>query len=1019
VRTRVLILLIAATGWPVFAAKPVTIQQLEQVLSASRKKADADLAWQIADQQLTERLSARREAELDAGLPGEMSRQALRAVGDASQFLPPPVAEIPATANPSLAEQKRMMGLVVTYVHDTIPRLPNFFATRKSDRFEDTPQMLNVETLLPYRPMHFLGSRTETILYRDGRDVVEADAALGKKPAPATEGLTAWGVFGPILGTVLVDAAHSQLAWSRWEESETGQTAVFRFAVPKETSHYEVNYCCVSRESATAVADMFPFRRRAGYRGELAIDPASGTILRIAVEADLKPTDPVVKAAILVEYGAVTIGGKQYICPTKSISIAKGQTVLQDRKYKFPLANQLQPLKTSLNESTFFEYHMFRAEAQVLTANAAPENAGNEAKPDTAGASQAAESDPAGSAGAAPHVPGSEAGPAAAAVPVTAPPPTPEPAEWSEDPAAGLPDLPVTTRPVGVDAGFTLRTESRLVDVAVVAYDKKGHAVTDLKASDFEIYDNDKKQGVKYISQAQAGGVVASTSTQTSGPALEPVYSNRAGVALGGDAKAGGTVAATSESTILMIDTSSLAFSDLTYARGEMLRFMKGLAAEEPVGLYVLKSYGFEVLAEPTTDHAKVTEILTKFMPSAQDLAHAQHEEERNRQHIDWVAHDSDLAYVNGNEGTDAKDNLSGAAAIQSELHAVDPKLRTLGSNPLRDALEALQTIAHHLAALAGHKSLVWVSSDNALADWSSQAATREDKGMDYSSSLELHAREALNDSHVSLYPLDSSQLEAGVISADLENRLVQAKLTSPNEAPPPSANPTGRYAAEMHADTRPIQGTIRDLAEATGGRAFRRAGDIAAELNGVVADGRAAYMLSFAPEGAADDTYHHLTLKVRGRRDLVLRYRTGYFYAKEPATLKERFREAIWQPIDLNEIGVQATPEVDSSGATLKLQIAATDLGLAQLGERWVGQLDIFIVQRDDAALHAKIEGKTLSVRLKPSTYQQTLHDGLMLVEPVAAMPDNGALRVIVVDVNTGRLGTVTIPSSALKRKP
>jgi len=83
------------------------------------------------------------------------------------------------------------------------------------------------------------------------------------------------------------------------------------------------------------------------------------------------------------------------------------------------------------------------------------------------------------------------------------------------------------------------------------------------------------------------------------------------------------------------------------------------------------------------------------------------------------------------------------------------------------------------------------------------------------------------------------------------------------------------------------------------------------------------------------------------------------------------------------------------------------------------VGQLDIFIVQRDDAALHAKIEGKTLSVRLKPSTYQQTLHDGLMLVEPVAAMPDNGALRVIVVDVNTGRLGTVTIPSSALKRKP
>jgi len=74
----------------------------------------------------------------------------------------------------------------------------------------------------------------------------------------------------------------------------------------------------------------------------------------------------VVKAAIQVEYDAVEIGGKTYICPVRSVSITKAQTVQLDPPYKFPLANQLQPMMESLNHVEFRQYHLFRADVRVL-----------------------------------------------------------------------------------------------------------------------------------------------------------------------------------------------------------------------------------------------------------------------------------------------------------------------------------------------------------------------------------------------------------------------------------------------------------------------------------------------------------------------------------------------------------------------------------------------------------------------------------------------------------------------------
>ena len=185
-----------------------------------------------------------------------------------------------------------------------------------------------------------------------------------------------------------------------------------------------------------------------------------------------------------------------------------------------------------------------------------------------------------------------------------------------------------------------------------------------------------------------------------------------------------------------------------------------------------------------------------------------------------------------------------------------------------------------------------------------------------------------------------------------------------------------------------------------------------------MVADGRAVYLLGFVPDTPADDEYHQLTVKVAGRRGVMLRYRTGYEYAREPATLKERFEHAVWQPLDLSEIGITANVAPSSEGSVLKLKIATNNLTLKQQGERWNDKLDIFLARRDDEGLHARITGQTLQLTLKSATYAKFLREGLPFDQFLEKVPDSGSIRVIVVDENSGSMGSVTMPVAALRGK-
>jgi hypothetical protein len=353
-------------------AKRITVEQLEQMLGTAHGSGDKEVAQELFGVELTERMSSTKLFSWKARLPGERSQAALVAAADKSVFFALPAADIATAATPDPATRRMMLLRTIDYLSKTIVKLPDFFATRTTVRYDEPPQKDERawKTVTSDQSLHITETSNTTVTFRDGKEVVDAKARKGKLNARERE-LDTLGTFGPILAVVFADAsaARSKFTWSHWEQGVAGPQAVFRYAVPQDASHFEVRFCCVADPDGTIL-----FKEDAAYHGEITIDPASGAILRLTVVADLEPRLPMLSSAIMVEYGPVVIGEKTYICPTRSVSLSRQRTVELVREWSesFGVYGRFE---TILNDVAFGKYHLFRADSRILPGyTAAPDN---------------------------------------------------------------------------------------------------------------------------------------------------------------------------------------------------------------------------------------------------------------------------------------------------------------------------------------------------------------------------------------------------------------------------------------------------------------------------------------------------------------------------------------------------------------------------------------------------------------------------------------------------------------------
>ncbi len=343
----------------------VTVAQLEELVHAQ-----TDLLRKLVNLELTERLSTPRLDALLSVIHSERERQALTADADLSFALAPPADEIVNRPSPPEEEQRAILTRTFNYLDNAIPKLPDFYALRNTVRFEEPLERDNEIWKMPHQDqtLHFATSEHATVLYRNGEEVVEKKQKLGKRrvAGPRARNLETWGTFGAILPYVLTAAAASPstISWKRWERGKYGDLAVFSYRASSTKNVPELTYCCLPEGDGTTV-----YQNKTDAYGEFALDPDTGAIMRIVINADLdeerNPDVPLIRSQLTVEYGPEELGGKIYTCPQRSVEVSRGRSVrvLHDWGMVFSLYSYFE---TMINDVTFGGYHKFGSESRIL-----------------------------------------------------------------------------------------------------------------------------------------------------------------------------------------------------------------------------------------------------------------------------------------------------------------------------------------------------------------------------------------------------------------------------------------------------------------------------------------------------------------------------------------------------------------------------------------------------------------------------------------------------------------------------
>jgi VWFA-related protein len=544
----------------------------------------------------------------------------------------------------------------------------------------------------------------------------------------------------------------------------------------------------------------------------------------------------------------------------------------------------------------------------------------------------------------------------------------------------------------------TVKVQTRLITVDIVATDSHGNLVRDLTASDFQVFDERSGQQkiahLEFIDTSLAPAAALPGSLPT-GP---HIYSNLEAARF------------KVPPTVILLDALNTSIFRQVQVRRDMILFLKSLPADTPVAVFLL-GHELHVIQNFTTD--------PKLLRAAVDQA---------RRPDDLIAQ---------NPQDDAN-----SASMQMENNLPDTPTNVLQSiedfekesymeqmdQRVDETADAMRAIAKYLSGYQGRKNLVWFSESFPI--WIQPTSDFGGDAFMGSTTYTAKVREAadaLTDARVAVYPVDARALEG----------LTAYSASNDNISTP--AQPGGDIAGAQHrADDLRLdsEATMESIADETGGKTCKNTNDLAGCVQAALDESSSYYELSYYPENLKwDGHFQKITIKTP-RHGVKLSYRRGFFAADNAqransAQPNQLLQDACMDPLPSTGIGLTVEPVAPqqsngapqqnvaaqsstaaAGGARYLLSISARSLTLGPAEGPRELKLQMAICEYDPKGDRFQFFPHDLSRPVTDSAWQTWQQHGIRNIFDYDAKPENPRLRFAVLDVPSGTTGSVDVPA-------
>jgi len=529
--------------------------------------------------------------------------------------------------------------------------------------------------------------------------------------------------------------------------------------------------------------------------------------------------------------------------------------------------------------------------------------------------------------------------------------------------------LPVSAQ----DQTPVFRAESTLVEFTLIAIDKDGKPVTDLKREEIVVKDKGRPRDLA-VFRYEGGEQPRITPSElpigifTNSPDLTP--------------------GAPRNVTAIVLDTLNTQPREQTWVKAQAMRYLGGLMDNTRVAVYLL-GQDLTVVHDFSDDAASLRGRIghIPLREAAPTLGM-----------IDDMAREMDnlLSWMEAQRMSQPVI----VALLQGErfAHQSADEQRT------RTTLQLLEGLGDHLAGIPGRKSIVWFGSGTTMLSISGALEKNTVGGSISHEELIRDTARRLAQQGVTMYMFDARGMQ---IDANSTAEIYKARSSI-------RGNPNDPYErlkanATLSADTTPA---MAKFAAITGGRFYWNTNDVGRAVDEIVADSEGTYSLGFYADGEPDDKWHNLDVSV-ARKGVKLQHRDGYMSAAPAAEpldwTEDQWRAAVYNPVGSTAVQLDARLRFD--GATtisMTMQISVDALHFRQVDGQSSAAVDVAIVDKLPNA-QFRVQRTPRKIAYPMGEYAEM---GVTNVSHTWELtPDASVVRLIVRDRLTNRYGTLDVP--------